>query len=1078
MACSLVGELKVRMKASVSSGDAAYERAQKLLATLEQDLGSRVAFRESRAVDQGERSVDGAPTLPRVVGDAQEEFEEVAALPAFVPGARFPPNVDLETLRGGERERRVVSVLGVAGGLEEKSAVLSSVRDDHLEYACQMAREEKNPSALLEQYGLCCTNFIRRARLVEGGSTEVGFTQSSRVLERQIAAASDERAVWDLVYYLHQPRQYPAPQDEDYDDQPITHSKTGQERVNFVYRNDLEFQLLHRVTLWLHETAHKSLQYEGTIGKLSEIGAVSYLPKTCATLQGKLQDYGSASVVKLGVVDPDVQLGAREGIHPDDKDTQASFLEHLWVLIRTGAFYHSFQVADSAEAKHHVDGTYSSSTEQAIKLCSTFAEPWRAASLLGGTPDSCVLKDGVLVRQGNVYRAIWKHCCLELMNRFKGKNMTEAAIYAMMAGEMDFLLGSQLCNSWLDNCWVYFRCLVQAKVDEAILAHRRTSLSKTPNVAGPVGGSYEQDLDARARRTLTLKPETIFSNLEACGNSLVEAQARRWHHRLEVSLIRGTFHELLIEELCPFYCGEEWILLAFRTVADICGKSYASTHMQDIVSEVEKGGFTGLDSHLSDRAISSAPCWSDPNIGVIAPNILRLLAHLVLYLDHFKHEHAVVKETSELNPVAVIAVLTAYLRFLIASGKFECVAFFFEDIPRTLYHALFAAILEALIPADDETKCKCLNDWTVGIKELELQAMVMQCFLNVFNAWRSGHGPCNLVVEATASSGAETRSRTRSEWTERQLIQRVVKCLGWFLLVPSLRLEGVAQANLLLREFVGRFYKDDATAEEKETLWKEINAVVDLIELEELPQIFEAVKQVRLTPLHQQDVLREFGCWRLYVQAQTAFRDWQDRVSRVEEELATAAGRPHVIQATSRLPSEIKSAEEFADTTLVELIRLSEFVAEAIASVLTFEGGWLVDQLEPEEQASETLCGDEIETLMSRRFVALGSLKHPGQVKKACVPKLVVLCHKVLEGTAKTVEQYSSVTGRERFHLSNALSMFQQSLLLADMVAGNKHSLFRCHTAPEMTAFLGRLHDSAKQVMRLLGSVQVGKLKD
>ena len=1048
-------------------GDATYERAQRLLASLDQDLGKRTLLRH---VDAGEGGGVSAGTLvhsdSRNVSQSANREEHVSRGRGGVP-----PNVDLLAMEGAG---------GVGVDVEEQVIVFDFVRNDDLEYACEMAREENNPSALVQRYSLCCSNFVSRsglgARERNGGSMD--FQGSSKGLLGQVEAAIQERTVWDLLYYLHQPRQYPGPEDAEYEEQPITHSKTGQERVNYVYRQDLDFQLLHRVCLWLHDTAVKSSAYEGVLAKLKDIGTVSYYPKTCATVKGDLQDYTTVGMTKTKVVDPDVKIRQNVQIHPDDEDMRSSFLDYLWALIRTGAFYHSFYISEPVEAKQHVDSAYAYATQQATELCRTFAEPWRAASLLGGTPDRCVLRAGVLVREGNVYRAIWKQCCLELVDRFNNKDTTEASIYALAAGDLDFLLGSPLCKSWLDKCWAYFRCLVQAKVDEALLDHRSSSLNKTPNVAGPVGGTYEQELEKRAKRMVMLKPAIVFSGLEACGDSLVETQAKSWHHRLQASLILGTFHKLLIEELCPFYCGEDWILLSFRTVAGICGEEYASTHMRQVISEIEKANSQTYESLFEGKEPEEAPCWSDPEVATVAPNILRLLSHLVLYMDHFKHAHAVAKEAKELNPIAVIAVLTAYIRFLIAEKKFDAVAFFFEDLPKTLCHAIFAAILEALIFADEAEKCKCLNEWTVGVTEVELQAMIMRCFLNVLNQWRARRGPCRLIASASGRAIGQPEVSGTSEWTEKQLISRLVQAWRWFLLVPSLRREGIAQANLLLREFMDRFNRSDTSADEKEIFWRTSNEVVALVHDQALMDIAKASDQAQLSPIHGSDVVQELEGWTLYIAALSAFREWQDHLSTVEAELAVAAKARSCLGWNDPARAKTsKASEEYTDTALLELMRLSEFTAKTVASVLTFRHGWLVDQFPTTRVVPETLCSREVARLIELRDSSLGSLQNPGHTKRSCVPKLVLLCHKVLVRTAQALEFHCKHTARPEFHLSNTISLFQQSLLLADVVADNKHKLYKCYSRDDSAVLLSRLQHSAKNVMRLLGRVQVAQPK-
>ena len=115
----------------------------------------------------------------------------------------------------------------------------------------------------------------------------------------------------------------------------------------------------------------------------------------------------------------------------------------------------------------------------------------------------------------------------------------------------------------------------------------------------------------------------------------------------------------------------------------------------------------------------------------------------------------------------------------------------------------------------------------------KVRAVVLQCFHNVHRNWYNKAPRCGLIQEATVEGSHGGFFGADSD-EESEAVSRTLSAVRWFILVPSLRLEGVAQLNLLLRDFTLKLSDVESDTKQKEIYYSAMVEAVDLVDLQEV----------------------------------------------------------------------------------------------------------------------------------------------------------------------------------------------------------------------------------------------------
>lgn len=130
---------------------------------------------------------------------------------------------------------------------------------------------------------------------------------------------------------------------------------------------------------------------------------------------------------------------------------------------------------------------------------------------------------------------------------------------------------------------------------------------------------------------------------------------------------------------------------------------------------------------------------------------------------------------------------------------------------------------------------------------------------------------------------------------------------------------------------------------------------------------------------------------------------------------------------------------------------LSKLAKESIIKVVTYPGGWLVDDEVDEDESNEGLAFAFFSTnLITARLKQLDTLR------RLCIPSLFFLLHRVLYESEELQERYWRL-------VCHSLTLF--SLLIADVVADEHQKLYSVFTPVELGRLLTLLRQSCISVM-------------
>jgi hypothetical protein len=241
------------------------------------------------------------------------------------------------------------------------------------------------------------------------------------------------------------------------------------------------------VVEWLEEVAQFTTEFE----KRGEIS----LRKTLRSIQ-----QARAGPRLVDALDPDAVFRQERAVETEDVEEEEALLQYLWQFIRCGEL------------------------EKAIELSRQFKQNWRAAALNGGALWHDEQKaDAAGSVWGNRKRTLWKQACRALAER-SGASVCEQAIFGALGGDVAKTLAN--CVSWEDNCWAYFKTMVDTIVDDKLRAEwlARPDVKKTHFTADRLdlsGAAGAAGAAAAVRDRICDSADTVFQKLETDRNPRV-----------------------------------------------------------------------------------------------------------------------------------------------------------------------------------------------------------------------------------------------------------------------------------------------------------------------------------------------------------------------------------------------------------------------------------------------------------------------------------------------------------------------------------------------------------------------------
>lgn len=313
---------------------------------------------------------------------------------------------------------------------------------------------------------------------------------------------SQESYTWRLVGSLYSDRlQYGICDDGAMLTNFVGRNWNEKKIINNLYEREASTRQKQIVVDWLEKNAEDWLKIFLESDKVEYFSESVCWENTLHTLQQGGQNMGMSRPL-VTEMDPDAPVRQNRPLADLDQEDEARLLQHLFALIRAGKL------------------------EEAQCLCEKCGQSWRAATLQGwklwqdNNMDGVSSDETLSAVEGNPYRDVWKAACWKMSEENKF-SVYERAIYAALSGNLSQLL--QVCKSWEDYLWAFYRVMVDVRVEQEIRLNPRP----------------ERDLESLPSIFWDhiLNPEKIFDELYACPKESIKHQAEEFHHVVQKHII-------------------------------------------------------------------------------------------------------------------------------------------------------------------------------------------------------------------------------------------------------------------------------------------------------------------------------------------------------------------------------------------------------------------------------------------------------------------------------------------------------------------------------------------------------------
>lgn len=619
----------------------------------------------------------------------------------------------------------------------------------------------------------------------------------------------DEAATWSLLWYL-----YGKVTEEPPEELIVSPSTSHLEACQFVV-NDHTAQLCLRILQWLEGLASKALDLESKV-QGSHVG--TYLPKSGIWHQTqRFLQKGASNTNTVQHLDFDAPT--REHAHQllDDKKQDESLLEDIWTLLRAGRL------------------------ENALDLCRSAGQPWRAATLCPFGGLDLVPSVEALVKNGKnrMLQAIelesgighqwhlWKwasYCASEKIAEQNGGKY-EVAVYAAQCSNLKRIL--PICTNWESACWAMSKSWLDARVD---LELARSQPGRTVQLKsyGDVGDGSPGQIDGAAH---------------AAGPENWPQQVLNQQPRNLSALLQKLHSGELVNEAVSRGCKEQ--------------------HRQ-----IEMDLMLGNIPHLLDMIWSwIAPSEDDQNI--FRPHgdsqMIRFGAHLVLVLRYLHAEEMQDSFREKLMTVGDL-ILHMYVMFLFSKQHEELVGIYASQLARHRCIDLFVHMMELRLNSSVHVKYK------IFLSAMEYLP---------FSSEDDSKGSFEEIIERILLRSREVKGGKydkSSDVAEQHRLQSLEKAtsIQWLCFTPpstitnvkevsvKLLLRALTHSNILFREFA------------LISMWRVAAMPIGAHAL--LSLLAEPLKQLSELPNSLEDYvsenLKEFQDWSEYYSSDATYRNW------------------------------------------------------------------------------------------------------------------------------------------------------------------------------------------------------------
>ncbi|CAI5703447.1 unnamed protein product [Peronospora effusa] len=576
----------------------------------------------------------------------------------------------------------------------------------------------------------------------------------------------------------------------------------------------------------------------------------------------------------------------------------------------------------------------------AIDLCIRSGQPWRAASLSGGNfvgaSETNEREDLQVERWGNPLRVLWKSMCWRLSEQAADRKVLKSN--SLLAKKYEELIYAALSGN--------IPIMTKSSLCESWEDHCWAYLQ----------GITEQQLDEIMFKLLKVKMQSsqliVGSNAHYLRHFSSLLEKTKYLKRYQADL------DMLFDELR----GSQSELVRMQ----------ANQPHRQIQAKLVTAKFQYIVSSVLDTLLLSPKDKSyhwdlqlDSTIksDEISSIFLRFAAHFIMFAS-FTGE--------QFDEQAGHMIVKLYIRHLVKHRQLQFVPIYASRLPTAGAIEIYVQMLSSVEDTLERELCvkRIVENAGMDVLSTVLQVVVE----HLCERYR-------LVAQQQQQKKGELVS---SDVPTTDIDRRRIRTIGFLCFYPEHRAEMLIRANLLTRQFLleGKFAAVKELVEE--SLPKDS---IGALEMNCVTQLLRADDEIKRA-------MREFLCWRAYVQASTQFDLWRNCINNSGAEVLSLYSKE----------------KDYLDDLMLHVSRS----AAAMLEVLHFENGWLLG------------CSND-----ANEDVA---------IRRRCLPPLVFNLHFIQLESAKTIMRLSHYPEDAKAELARPL--LEKSMEVADVVADDHYGVY------------------------------------
>ncbi|KAG7385328.1 hypothetical protein PHYPSEUDO_001630 [Phytophthora pseudosyringae] len=597
--------------------------------------------------------------------------------------------------------------------------------------------------------------------------------------------------------------------------------------------------------------------------------------------------------------------------------------------------------------------------DDAIDLCIRLGQSWRAASLSGGNPigasETNEREDLSLERWGNPFRALWKSMCWRLSEQNDGRKLSKSS--SLLAKKYEELIYAALSGN--------IQAITKSSLCENWEDHCWAYLQ----------GIMEQQLDEILFKLLKVKAQSsqlvVGNNAHYLRHYSILLDKTKYLKRYQVDL------DALFDELKGSQ-SELVRMQASQPHRQIQAKLVTAKFQYIVSSILDTLLFNPEDDSYNWDLQLNSTVQSDTSSSLF----LRFAAHFIMFAG-FTGEH--------FDEQAGHMILKLYIRHLVKHRQLQFVPVYASRLPTAGAIEIYVQMLSTVEDTLERELCiKRVLDYA----GMEVLSTVLQSVVERL---------CEEYQFVAQEQQEKKGEPVSSDVPTTEIDRRRIRTIEFLCFYPHHRAEALVRANLLTRQFLleGKIAAFRELVEE--SLPEDSIGVLDMNRDSQLLRGNDEIERA----------MREFLCWRAYIQACAQYDLWRNCIN------TPGAG-------VLSLYSEEK------DYLMDLMFHVSRSVA-ATMEVLHFEHGWLMG------------CSNDA--------------TEDAAIRKRCLPTLVFNLHFVQLESAKTIMRLAHYPEDAKAELAGPL--LEKSIEVADVVADEHYGVYHALDQDQCRDLLHGFRESA-----------------